>query len=115
MQALRFDPADCPVSIEVDAVELSGDDKKLTLDPGSLHSNADFRDGSSYLFTTDDPQMFFGIDVEELEGIQECAVTINLKSYGEEALRAVIRRLRDTQEQTRSNFSLAKIFASRKG
>ena len=109
-QALRFDPADCPVIIDLEMVELAGENTSRLVDPEGLRSNAEFRDGKSFLFSTEDPQIFLGLDAATLKGVREIVITINLISYGNEALEAVIARYREQQPRPAAKFSFLNLF-----
>lgn len=112
-RALRLDPADCAVCINLERIELKGETTRRAIDPGQLNSNADIRDGNNFLFSTADPQIFFGLNEAVLQEVQEVVITINLISYGDEALRTVISRLRE-QQQSDEKFSISKLFKLKK-
>lgn len=112
-RALRLDPADCAVCINLETIELKGETISRAIDPGQLNSNADIRDGNNFLFSTADPQIFFGLNEAVLQEVQEVVITINLISYGDEALRTVISRLRE-QQQPDGKFSISKLFKLKK-
>ena len=113
-KALRLDPAECPVYIELESVELASKDTMKRVDPGLLGSNAEIRDGSRFLFSTNDPKIFFDLDERLLKGVKELVITINLINYGEETLRNIISRLREQQRQVKEKFSLRNLFKSKK-
>lgn len=113
VQALRYDPADCPVCINLDRIELLGDTESPAIDPRDLNSNADYKDGGCFMFSTEDPQIFFGLNPATLTGVQEVIITIDLISHGDEALRAIIARSRETIESSARKFSLYKFLKPR--
>ncbi|MGI9536743.1 MAG: glycosyltransferase family 2 protein [Desulfocapsaceae bacterium] len=114
VQALRYDPSDCPVSINLERIELTGDTETRSVDPKRLRSNADYRDGSRFMFSTEDPQIFIDLDTTALTGVQEVVITIDLICYGDEALRAIIAMNRINNKPAVKNFSLKNLFKSRK-
>lgn len=111
VQALRFDPADCPVSINLESVELDTDTGSRKLDPEELLSNADFKVGTNFLFSTADPQFFLGVDQEGLGGVREVVITLDLICFGEEALRAVISKCNQKEGTHKERFSLLNLFS----
>lgn len=114
-QTLRYDPADCPVCINLERIELAGEAGSRLLDPKGMQANADYKDGSRFMFSTEDPQIFFGVEPSALKGIQEVTITIDLICYGDDALRAIISRSRETIEPPARKLSLHNLFKSRKG
>ncbi len=113
-QALRFDPADCPVSINLESVELRAKTGSRILDSEGLLSNADFKAGNNFLFSTADPQFFLGVDEEALIGVREVVITLDLICFGDEALRAVISRCNQKEGNHIERFSLLNLFSPRR-
>ena len=114
LQALRYDPADCPVCINLERIELVGDTESQVIDPKDLNSNADYKDGVCFMFSTEDPQIFFAFNPAALKDVQEVVITIDLICFGDEALRAIISRSREINESSAKKFPLQKLFKSRK-
>ena len=114
VRALRFDPSDCPVCIEIEQLELAGAAGKVSIDPASLKSNADCKDGTSFMFSTDDPQIYLCSYEEMPEGVKEVVITINLVCYGNKALRAIISRCRETIKPPAKKLSMQNLFKSKK-
>ena len=113
LQALRYDPADCPVCINLERIELAGDTETQVIDPKDLNSNADYKDGVCFMFSTEDPQIFFAFNPAALKEVQEVVITIDLICFGDEALRAIIARDRQAIESSARKFSLQKYFKPR--
>ncbi|MBT8347714.1 MAG: glycosyltransferase family 2 protein [Desulfofustis sp.] len=103
---VRFDPIDCPACIEIHSIELGGEATIEKLDLNDISSNAYFRDGNFFLFETDDPQVFFHINSNQLQKTKEVKVFLNIKSTGEQALREILRFALNTHDSGTGKASL---------
>ncbi|NNK58749.1 MAG: hypothetical protein HKP44_15705 [Desulfofustis sp.] len=103
---VRFDPIDCPACIEIHSIELGGEATREKLDLNDISSNAYFRDGNFFLFETDDPQVFFHINSNQLQKTKEVKVFLNIKSTGEQALREILRFALNTHDSGTGKASL---------
>ena len=89
-RALRLDPADCPLSLEIEKIELIECSASRLLPLTSVRSNAIIEDGNVYMFATDDPQLYLNLDESKVAKISEVVVTCNPLAFGSEALQCII-------------------------
>jgi hypothetical protein len=79
----------------------------------SLRSNAIIDDGNMYLFATEDPQFYFGLDESEVREIDEVVVTCNPLAFGSEALQRIIEVQKNQPLKQQRPFSLLHWFKTR--
>lgn len=87
--ALRFDPVDCPVVLEIISIVLTtvdGASRELV----TYTSNCDFQANGESFFATDDPFYFLDIAGEELASLKAATVRLRFKALGEEALARIV-------------------------
>lgn len=94
IRALRFDPADQPVILELIEAELIFDSGVNTIAVWDIPSNAVMSDGKRYMFSTDDPQMYPFVEERMLQSARELSITVDLIAHGTEALKKIIEALR---------------------
>ncbi len=70
-QALRFDPADCPVCIEIETISLMQQAGARSVPISSLRSNAIVAEGVYLMFSTSDPQIYLDLKEKEVEETTE--------------------------------------------
>jgi glycosyltransferase involved in cell wall biosynthesis len=105
-RALRLDPADCPISIEINKIELVDGSGSRVLPLSSLSSNALIKDRNVYMFATDDPMFHLNIDESKIAGISEVAVTCNPLAFGSGALQHIIDFQKNQSAEQQGRFSL---------
>jgi len=104
-KALRFDPAECPVDIELETVELRFSTGSQTVNPEKVKTNAVLVDENRYLFSTDDPQMMLLISGETVARASEVVITCNVVSLHDDVLRTIIAMQADGGRQDGNSFS----------
>ncbi|BHH82707.1 glycosyltransferase family A protein [Desulforhopalus sp. 52FAK] len=101
LEAIRFDPVDCPVVLEIQTIILTtvqGESHDFT----AYTSNCDFQLNGESFFSTDDPCIFFNLTKEELATLKTVTVRLSFKALGEEALaRIVSGQHKQIQKMTR--------------
>jgi len=93
-RALRFDPAECPVCVDIEKIELGSPGADTALNLHALKSNADIREGNHFMFSTDDPQIYLTTEEALLAHCREVAITCTVTATGGDALREIIKRLK---------------------
>ena len=111
-RALRLDPADCPISIEINKIELVDGSGSRLLPLSSLSSNAIIKDGNVYMFATDDPMFHLNIDESKIAGLSEVAVTCTPLAFGSGALQHIIDFQKNQSAEQQKSFSLLHWFKS---
>lgn len=111
-RALRLDPADCPISIEINKIELVDGSGSRVLPLSSLSSNAIIKDGNVYMFATDDPMFHLNIDESKIAGLSEVAVTCTPLAFGSGALHHIIDFQKNQSAEQQGRFSLLHWFKS---
>jgi len=107
---LRFDPAECPVCIEIEAVVLVTETGETSIDLETLDSNAVIRDGNRFMFSTEDPQIFPDIDEKVLRKIYELIIIFDLVAHGAEALKKIIDFQKKESDVKKRPISFARLF-----
>lgn len=107
---LRFDPAECPVCIDVEAVELVTESENISVNLATLNSNAVIRDGNRFMFSTEDPQIFPVLNENVLGSIYEVIITFNLEAHGAEALKKIIDFQQKKSDVRKRQFSITRLF-----
>lgn len=89
LEAVRFDPVDCPVVLEIREIILTtaqGESRDFT----AYTSNCDFQLNGESFFATDDPFYFLHFTREELATLKKVTVRLRFKALGEEALARIV-------------------------
>lgn len=113
IRALRFDPADQPVVVELIGVELATESGLHALDLQNIESNAIICEKNRYMFATEDPQLFLTADEQTLQSTRELRVSADLIAYGSEALKQIVETQRLQIEASKRPSSLLKWLGSR--
>ena len=111
-KAFRLDPAECPLSLEIEKIELVYGSSSRLLPLSSISSNAIIRAGNVYMFATDDPQIYLNVNHSEAAGISEVVVTCNPIAFGSEALKLIIDFQKNQSTEQQKSFSLLHWFKS---
>lgn len=112
VKALRLDPAECPLSLEIEKIELVEGSAGRLLPLSSISSNAIIKDRNVYMFATDDPQIYLNIDQSKVAGISEVVVTCNPLAFGSDALKLIIDFQINQSAEPQKSFSLLHWFKS---
>jgi glycosyltransferase involved in cell wall biosynthesis len=110
IKALRFDPAEKPICLDLRALELVFGSGTDVVDLSQIQSNATVRDGNRFMFSTDDPQIVPLVDNRLLASAIEMVVTIDVIASGAEALQHIIDFQRARIETSGPLSSLMKWF-----
>jgi glycosyltransferase involved in cell wall biosynthesis len=89
LEAIRFDPVDCPVVLEIRKIILinvQGESRDFT----AYTSNCDFQLNGESFFATDDPFYFLHLTREELANLKTVTVRLRFKALGEDALARIV-------------------------
>jgi glycosyltransferase involved in cell wall biosynthesis len=98
--ALRFDPADCPVCIEIETIDLIHESGARSVPISTISSNATVTEGVYLMFSTSDPQIYFNLNENEVKDATELVVTCNPDALGSDALLKIIEvQRRQLKEQ----------------
>lgn len=111
-RALRFDPAECPVCINVESIEVVSESGRRRLQLDEVNSNADFRKNQHFKFASDDPYIFLPVSEESVSAITEVIITCDITAHGTEALREIISILNNEPSQRKKNISPFKWFGA---
>ena len=87
---LRFDPAECPVCIIIEKIEIATDAGLKLLELNELNTNAVYRKNLYFMFATDDPYLILPLSEESVSTTTEVIVTCDITAYGDEALKEII-------------------------
>lgn len=93
IEAIRFDPVDCPVILEIDQVLLTTVEDQSRIFT-HYSSNCDFQIDGEHYFATDDPYYFLHLTREELANLKAVTVRLHFKAFGEEALARIVSEQR---------------------
>ena len=104
--AIRFDPADCPVSLRIHSIKFIGPDFYMECDEKKIFSNALCQNDSMLIFDTDDPQIFLNVNEHEINQTTKIIVEIDFRSFGEDALHEMI----DVKKNESKSRALKKLF-----
>ncbi len=110
VKALRFDPAEKPICLDLHTIELGFESGGQTVALSQIHSNAAVRDGHRFMFCTDDPQIIPVVDQQLLAAAREVIITFDVIASGAEALQHVIDFQRAQIERSGKVSSLVKWF-----
>jgi len=111
-QALRFDPADCPVCIEIETIDLIQQSGARSVPISSLRSNATVAEGIYLMFSTSDPQIYFDLKEKEIKETNEVVVTCNPDALGTDALQKIIEVQRKQTKKQQRLLSPSRWFSS---
>jgi hypothetical protein len=103
---LRFDPVDCPVCLELFALELWEGATKYLYDLDNLGSNAFARKENVLMFDQDDPQIFIPLQEEQLQKTTEICISLEIKALGVQALRNIMMTTLIDRELSRKKKTL---------
>jgi glycosyltransferase involved in cell wall biosynthesis len=103
---LRFDPVDCPVCLELFALELWEGTTKYLYDLDNLGSNAFARKENVFMFDQDDPQIFIPLQEEQLQKTTEICISLEIKALGVQALRNIMMTTLIDRELSRKKKTL---------
>jgi glycosyltransferase involved in cell wall biosynthesis len=103
---LRFDPVDCPVCLELFALELWEGTTKYLYDLDNLGSNAFARKENVLMFDQDDPQIFIPLQEEQLQKTTEICISLEIKALGVQALRNIMMTTLIDRELSRKKKTL---------
>lgn len=110
-RVLRFDPAECPVCITIEKVEIASETGIKRLELNELNTNAVHREDLHFMFATDDPYLILPLSEESVSSATEVIITCDITAYGEEALKEIISVLSSGSPKKKST-SLLKWFGS---
>ena len=106
---IRFDPTDCPATIEMISVQLLGDFGKRKVQIDELKSNAFRTVDQLFYFDTDDPQIFFPLNKDQLKSASEILLVFNIRSIKEQALRDIIRMISEQDTTCKKSIDLLRL------
>jgi glycosyltransferase involved in cell wall biosynthesis len=89
LEAIRFDPVDCPVVLEIRKIILTTVQGK-SRDFTAYTSNCNFQLNGESFFATDDPFYFLHLTREELATLKDVTVRLRFNALGEEALARIV-------------------------
>ncbi len=110
---IRFDPVDCPVCLEMHAVELSGENSGYRLNLNEVTSNALLRSGNLFMFETDDPQIYFPLSEKQVQGANQVRIVFAIRSLKEQALKEIIKHVSITNAAKQRGNTLNRWFSPR--
>ena len=111
-QALRFDPADCPVCIEIETIDLIQQSGARSVPISSIRSNATVAEGVYLMFATSDPQIYFELEEKDVKETTEVVVTCKPDAFGSDALQKIIEVQRRRLKEQHLPFSPFRWFRS---
>lgn len=88
---IRFDPVDCPVCLEIYSIEIFEEKSNYKLDLSNVTSNAFSRINNLFMFESDDPQIYFPLNKEQIQNTTQINIVFDIKSLKEMALRDIIK------------------------
>lgn len=89
-RAVRFDPAECPVCLDLHEIALSDETDRHRIDVSRIGSNALSRHGNRFFFATDDPQLYLPVRKDELLRASALVIDLEITALGAEALQDII-------------------------
>lgn len=99
IKAIRFDPVDSPVVIELIKIILTdrdGERRELT----DYGSNCDFQYNKESFFISNDPHYFFHLKQKELDRLESVIVQLRFKALGTEALTRICMVQQDKLQES---------------
>ncbi len=101
IQAVRFDPIDTPVVIEIldfIIVDRKGERRKIN----DCTDNAIFQINNDRYFDSDDPQCFLDLSPHDLDTIQAIIVRFSFKALAADALQEIVKRQQEMMQSMSS-------------
>jgi len=109
LKEIRFDPTDCPAIIEMISVQLLGDFGKRKVEIDELKSNGIKTVDRLFCFDTDDPQIFFPLNKDQLKSVSEILLVFNIRSIKEQALRDIIRTISEQDKTCKKSMDFLRL------
>jgi glycosyltransferase involved in cell wall biosynthesis len=114
-RAFRFDPADCPVIVELISVEADTGQGRSGVDITLVGANALYRQGNLFYFDTADPQIILPAVIAGDGGVvRSIVITLNLLALGEAALHRIVDYQHEQLLRPSCRSMLAKMIPFRK-
>ncbi|MBE0585315.1 MAG: glycosyltransferase family 2 protein, partial [Desulfofustis sp.] len=113
-RSFRFDPSDCPVVVELEAIEVVTGGEKIPADLAMVESNALYRQGNRFFFASADPQLYLPSGRIAGEAIQRIVIAIDIIAVHDEALRLVIAYQDQRLQQKRGRSVMSRLMPFRK-
>ena len=113
-RAFRFDPADCPVVVELIGVAMDTGRGRSVVDPAMIDSNAVYRQGNLFSFDTADPQFFLPWVSDGDKAVRSIVITVDILALGEAALHRIVDYQKEQLARYRSRSVLSRLIPFRK-
>lgn len=89
LEAIRFDPVDCPVVLEIQKIKLTNSEG-TTWDCNDYSSNCEFQLNGEMFFSNDDPYFILHLTNEKLATLTTVTVRLRFKALAEDALARIV-------------------------
>jgi glycosyltransferase involved in cell wall biosynthesis len=113
-RSFRFDPSDCPVVVELEAIAMVTSGEEIPADLAMVKSNALCRQRNRFLFASTDPQLYLPSGRITGEEIQRIVIAIDIIAVHDEALRLIIAYQNQLLQKKRGCSVMSRLMPFRK-